>query len=86
MKTDMLFNSKPTRAGAAGTAGETLANEDFDYLRQLIYERSRISLGPEKRVLVTSRLAKRLRELQLDGYGEYCALLRSRPASRSCLS
>ena len=34
-------------------------------------------LGRDKRVLVTSRLAKRLRQLKLEGYGEYCDLLRS---------
>jgi chemotaxis protein methyltransferase CheR len=58
-----------------GTA--QLADRDFDFLRQLIYERSRIHLGPDKRVLVASRLAKRLRQLQLESYHEYCQLLRS---------
>ena len=42
-----------------------------------IYERSRIHLGPDKRVLVTSRLAKRLRHHGLHNYGDYCDLLRS---------
>lgn len=59
------------------TAGLTLTDDDFQFLCGLIYERSRIHLGPEKRVLVASRLTKRLRELQLDGYSEYCDLLRS---------
>ncbi|HEV2694321.1 MAG TPA: CheR family methyltransferase [Verrucomicrobiae bacterium] len=54
-----------------------MGNEDFQFLRDLIYERSRINLGPEKRVLITSRLAKRLRELHLNDYSEYCDLLRS---------
>ena len=44
---------------------------------ELIYERSRIHLGPDKRVLVTSRLAKRLRHHGLTNYGDYCDLLRS---------
>jgi chemotaxis protein methyltransferase CheR len=58
-------------------AGAQLADRDFEYLCQLIYEQSRIRLGPDKRTLVTSRLAKRLRALHLPGYHEYCELLRS---------
>ncbi len=54
-----------------------LADQDFDFLRRLVYEQSRIHLGPDKRVLVASRLAKRLRQLRLAGYHDYCGLLRS---------
>jgi len=54
-----------------------LADRDFDFLCRLIYEQSRIRLGADKRTLVSSRLAKRLRQLQLPGYHEYCELLRS---------
>ncbi|HEX4349573.1 MAG TPA: protein-glutamate O-methyltransferase [Verrucomicrobiae bacterium] len=60
-----------------GLAGGLLADEDYDFLCRLIYQRSRIHLGPDKRVLVTSRLAKRLRHHGLDDYGQYCGLLRS---------
>ncbi len=54
-----------------------LSEKDYDFLCRLVYEKSRIHLGPEKKVLVASRLAKRLRELRLPGYAEYCELLRS---------
>jgi chemotaxis protein methyltransferase CheR len=54
-----------------------LADADYDFLCRLIYERSRIHLGPDKRVLVSSRLGKRLRHHELKTYGEYCELLRS---------
>jgi len=67
------------------TDAPQLADEDFDFLRRLIYERSRIRLGPDKRTLVTSRLAKRLRALQLPDYHAYCDLLRS-PAGGEELS
>jgi chemotaxis protein methyltransferase CheR len=60
-----------------GVAAGALADEDYEFLCSLIYERSRIHLGPDKRVLVSSRLAKRLRHHGLGGYGEYCDLLRS---------
>jgi len=54
-----------------------LSDADYDFLCRLIYDRSRIHLGPDKRVLVGSRLSKRLRQLKLPGYSEYCARLRS---------
>ena len=54
-----------------------LTDADYDYLCKLVYERSRIHLGPDKRVLVASRLAKRLRQLGLKNYSEYCQLMRS---------
>ena len=38
-----------------------ISDRDFDFLCRLIYEQSRIRLGPDKRTLVASRLAKRLR-------------------------
>jgi chemotaxis protein methyltransferase CheR len=60
-----------------GLAEAPLSDRDYDFLCRLIYERSRIHLGPDKRVLVTSRLAKRLRHHGLDSYSEYCDLLRS---------
>lgn len=54
-----------------------LAEADYDFICRLVYEKSRISLGRDKKILVTSRLAKRLRQLKLDGYHQYCELLRS---------
>jgi chemotaxis protein methyltransferase CheR len=54
-----------------------LSDRDFHFLRQLIYEQSRIHLTHDKKVLVASRLAKRLRHLQLPNYHAYCQLLRS---------
>jgi chemotaxis protein methyltransferase CheR len=54
-----------------------LADRDFEFLCRIIYEHSSIRLGPDKRTLVASRLAKRLRQLQLPDYHAYCELLRS---------
>jgi chemotaxis protein methyltransferase CheR len=61
----------------AGFANAALTDEDYGFLCRLIYEQSRIHLGPDKRVLVTSRLAKRLRHYGMTDYGTYCDLLRS---------
>lgn len=43
----------------------------FDRLRNLIYERSGITLGDGKKALLTSRLQSRMRTLGLDGYRSY---------------
>jgi len=61
----------------SGWSAAQLADEDFNFLCRLVYERSRIHLSQDKKVLVATRLAKRLRQLQLASYGEYCDLLRS---------
>lgn len=62
---------------ASNWSNAQLSDADFKFLCELIYERSRINLGPDKRVLVSSRLSKRLRQLNLETYADYCALLRS---------
>jgi len=51
--------------------------EDYDFICRVVYEQSRIHLGPDKQGLVTSRLAKRLRQLQIGSYHEYCEYLNS---------
>jgi len=48
-----------------------MSQAEFRQLRDLIYRECRISLGPHKKMLVMNRLAKRLRELEFDSYGEY---------------
>jgi len=57
--------------------GSQLADDDYQFLCRLIYEKSRIHLGADKKVLVASRLAKRLRHLGLPDYRSYCEMLRS---------
>ena len=54
-----------------------MRESEFDYIRSLVYERSRISLSPDKRELVAARLGKRLRATNLSSVGEYCRLLQS---------
>ncbi len=59
------------------TGGLELRDSEFEFLCGLVYEESRIHLGPDKRALVASRLAKRLRDLGLRGFAAYCELLQS---------
>jgi chemotaxis protein methyltransferase CheR len=54
-----------------------MRDSEFEFLRGLVYERSRINLGPDKRQLVSSRLGKRLRATNLPSLREYCQLLQA---------
>lgn len=52
-----------------------LSPRAFDFLSTLVYERSRIRLGPDRQSLVASRLRQRLVSLGLADYEDYCRLL-----------
>ena len=54
-----------------------MRESEFDFIRSLVYERSRISLSSDKRELVSARLGKRLRATNLPTIGDYCRLLQS---------
>jgi len=54
-----------------------LSERAFGFLANLVYERSRIRLGPDRQSLVAGRLRQRLLALGLDRYEDYCALLES---------
>jgi chemotaxis protein methyltransferase CheR len=50
----------------------TFTEQDFQRLRALVYEHTRIALSDAKRDMVYSRLAKRLRQLRLESFAQYC--------------
>ena len=54
-----------------------MRESEFDFIRSMVYERSRISLSSDKRELVSARLGKRLRATNLPTIGDYCRLLQS---------
>lgn len=54
-----------------------MQSAEYQFIRQLVYQHSRINLGSDKRELVSARLAKRLRAVQLPSVSDYCELLRS---------
>jgi chemotaxis protein methyltransferase CheR len=56
----------------------TLSAEAYRTLVSLVYQHSRIRLGPDKQPMLINRLRKRLRVLGLASYDEYCAVLQSR--------
>ncbi len=53
-----------------------IGKDDYEFIRQLVYDHSRINLGTDKMMLVTSRLAKRLRALKIATFSEYINILR----------
>jgi len=55
----------------------TLSEGSYRTLVALVYQHSRIRLGPDKHSMLASRLGKRLRTLGLSSYGDYCGLLES---------
>jgi chemotaxis protein methyltransferase CheR len=54
-----------------------IAEAEYEFIRKLVYDRSRINLGPDKMELVCSRLRRRARVLEITSLESYVALLRS---------
>jgi len=55
----------------------SLGDDEFRFLASLIYDRTGIVVGDNKRNLVYSRLARRIRLLKLSSFRDYCDLLES---------
>ncbi len=55
-----------------------LGNSDFQKLSRFIYDRLGIKMPPEKKLLLESRLQKRLRVLQIPDFKTYCTFLFSK--------
>jgi chemotaxis protein methyltransferase CheR len=79
-----MSNAAQSPTANAATAGNTLGiyamelgQADFDFLRHVVMENAGIVLGPSKRQLVQGRLARRVRELGLRSFTEYCEHLRN---------
>ena len=53
-----------------------LTDADFGFVSGLLYDRFGIRLGAQKRTLVAGRLTKRVLQLGLGSFGEYCEALR----------
>lgn len=52
-------------------------DRDFNYIRDLVAERTGIVLSDIKRDMVYSRVVRRIRQLDVTNFTEYCALLKS---------
>ena len=61
----------------------SIGDAEFDALRECLYREAGVSLSDSKRALVCSRLAKRLRHLQLASYQDYVQYLKRQGSSSS---
>lgn len=55
----------------------TLQDREFQFIARLIREQAGIVIGENKRELVYSRITRRLRELRLGSFSDYCRLLQN---------
>jgi chemotaxis protein methyltransferase CheR len=78
---DLLSREPGPTCRPLGGAARSLSVRDFRLFQQLIHREAGIHLAESKRVLVEGRLARRLRELQLD-YRAYYALVEADEVER----
>jgi chemotaxis protein methyltransferase CheR len=50
---------------------------EYEFLRQLVYQRSRIHLGADKQEMVGQRLQRRLKAIGFKSFQQYCDFLKS---------
>lgn len=58
-----------------GGPAEQLSNADFARMAAVVIQHTGIKLPPGKKLMIEGRLRKRLRELQLNTFDEYCRYL-----------
>ncbi len=81
-----LFHNAPQSSSLRHPQVEKqIGNKEYDFIRNLVYQRSRINLGENKRELVFARVSKRLRALKLQRFSDYIELIQS-PAGREELT
>ncbi len=55
-----------------------MRDSDYEFIRELVYNHSRINLGPDKKELVSARLGKRLRATNISSITDYCHFLQTK--------
>ncbi len=54
---------------------EFISSRDYSRLRELVYDEAGINLGSERRTMLEGRIRRRLKDLAIHSYGEYCDYL-----------
>jgi chemotaxis protein methyltransferase CheR len=67
----------PNRNASTLSSVVVLQDQEFSKFSELIYRIAGISMAPSKKPLVSSRLAKRLKLLDLNSYGDYFRFITS---------
>ncbi len=61
---------------------KAMSPKEFDMLSEFIISHCGIKMPPAKKIMLESRLQKRLRSLGLDSFGDYCEFLFENPAGK----
>ncbi len=67
--------ARPAYAETPHDLEATFTEKEFAYFAALVYETSGIVIGKHKKNMMFSRLVRRVRELKLHSFQEYCALV-----------
>ncbi len=62
---------------------DSLLINDFEKLSRFIYNQSGIKMPPSKKIMMEARLRKRLRDLNINSYTEYCDFLFSKEGAKN---
>jgi len=54
---------------------EFITERDYSRLRRLVYDEAGIALGPNRKTMLEVRIKRRLKELAIPSYGDYCDYL-----------
>ncbi len=66
-----------TTISGSQTFAAVMSNKDFSRLSEVIYKECGIKMSPAKKVMLEARLRRRLRDLCLKSFAEYCDYLLS---------
>lgn len=78
MTTRLSLPQGAPQADAGPPAPSALTHQEFSAFQRWFHDVAGVRLGEDKQPLVSGRLAKRVRDLQLPSYGAYLELLRGR--------
>jgi chemotaxis protein methyltransferase CheR len=63
-----------------------ISTRDYSRLRDLVYNEAGINLGSERKAMLEARIRRRLKDLAINSYGEYCDYLFSSDGLRDELA
>ncbi|MGE0189063.1 MAG: protein-glutamate O-methyltransferase CheR [Steroidobacteraceae bacterium] len=72
-----MLSSQFEKSVPSANLAVQLGDQEFDFIRTVVEKNAGIVLNSTKRQLVQGRLARRIRDLGLQSFGEYCELVRN---------
>jgi chemotaxis protein methyltransferase CheR len=65
----------PPHFSAMHDREEFISSRDYSRLRELVYDEAGINLGSQRKTMLEGRIRRRLKDLAIHSYGEYCDYL-----------